>query len=70
MDENSVKRAIIDLGIAMTLKLCYTVSAETNEDRGVLLLNAVNSTQYLIVGKAPLIRWTHVPSFVSATMAT
>lgn len=34
-------------------RLCYNISAETNEDRGVLLLNAVLQRNNFIVGKAP-----------------
>ena len=43
------------LGIAMKTLMCYTRGVESNRDRGVLLLNAVGATQYIIVGKAPLI---------------
>ncbi len=39
----------------MTIKLCYTDRVETNRYRGVLLLNAVDSTQYLLWAKRPLL---------------
>lgn len=50
------------LGIAISTELCYNGRCLDERDRGVLLLNAINSTQYIIVGKAPLIRWINVPA--------
>lgn len=41
--------------IAIIADLCYNISAETNVDRGVLLLNAINSSQYLLWAKRPLL---------------
>lgn len=37
----------LDLGIAIQAELCYTGKCLDRRTRGVLLLNAVNSTQYL-----------------------
>jgi transcription elongation factor Elf1 len=42
------------LGIAIQAELCYTGKCLDERDRGVLLLNAINPTQYLLWAKRPL----------------
>jgi hypothetical protein len=48
--------------------MCYNISAETNRERGVLLLNAVKLHNYKIVGKAPSMCGFTSRLFVSATL--